>query len=344
MGISTFKLTIVAAILFQAVISNQILIQVPEILHKEFKIEWYEFTNRYAIEHYKENTVIRNEEFYNFTKKIDDLMHKKILNVTKVDITNTSVDSTELLGELYRNGSVTSEQLTEIVDFGRRLQYPYTQKVIEFYDLKPSHFNTTEEIFCDVFDCPTTITTVTEKVTTTPTSTPEPTTTNPTTTITTTQETKTTTIPTTGTTTDETTTTTDLELERNLDVVSENGQNITTEVSNDEVDTIEDILKANVSEVDKIEDRMDIVNESETTVNESTSSPTTITTTTATTASPTTTKTTTIITTTETVPTTRNDPLAVPISENSSATKSAVPTTFLVIMSINFIMNCLLHF
>merc|ERR1712141_771751 len=176
MGISTFKLTIVAAILFQ----------VPEILNKEFKIEWYEFTNRYAIEHYKENTVIRNEEFYNFTKKIDDLMHKKILNVTKVDITNTSVDSTELLGELYRNGSVTSEQLTEIVDFGRRLQYPYTQKVIEFYDLKPSHFNTTEEIFCDVFDCPTTITTVTEKVTTTPTSTPEPTTTNPTTTITTT--------------------------------------------------------------------------------------------------------------------------------------------------------------
>ena len=88
------------------------------------------------------------------------------------------------------------------MDFGRRLQYPYTQKVIEFYDLKPSHFNTTEEIFCDVFDCPTTITTVTEKVTTTPTSTPEPTTTNPTTTITTTQETKTTTIPTTGTTTD----------------------------------------------------------------------------------------------------------------------------------------------
>ena len=71
----------------------------------------YEFTNRYAIEHYKENTVIRNEEFYNFTKKIDDLMHKKILNVTKVDITNTSVDSTELLGELYRNGSVTSEQV-----------------------------------------------------------------------------------------------------------------------------------------------------------------------------------------------------------------------------------------
>ena len=88
------------------------------------------------------------------------------------------------------------------MDFGRRLQYPYTQKVIEFYDLKPSEFNTTEEIFCNVFDCPTTITTVTEKVTTTPTSTPEPTTTNPTTTITTTQETKTTTIPTTGTTTD----------------------------------------------------------------------------------------------------------------------------------------------
>merc|ERR1711881_483777 len=143
-----------------------------------------------------------------------------------------------------------------------------------------------------------------------------------TTTITTTQETKTTTIPTTGTTTDETTTT-DLELERNLDVVSENGQNITTEVSNDEVDTIEDILKANVSEVDKIEDRMDIVNESETTVNESTSSPTTITTTTATTATPTTKITTTNITTTETVTTTRNDPLAVPISENSSVTKSA---------------------
>merc|ERR1712184_70131 len=115
-----------------------------------------------------------------------------------------------------------------------------------------------------------------------------------------------------------------------MGVVSENGQNVTTEVSNDEVDTIED--------------RMDIVNESETTVNESTSSPTTITTTTATTAAPTTTITTTIITTTETVPTTRNDPLAVPISENSSATKSAVPTTFLVIMSINFIMNCLLHF
>merc|ERR1711881_678086 len=108
------------------------------------------------------------------------------------------------------------------------------------------------------------------------------------------------------------------------------------------VDTIEDILKANVSEVDKIEDRMDIVNESETTVNESTSSPTTITTTTATTAAPTTTIITTIITTTKTVPTTRNDPLAVPISENSSATKSAVPATFLVIMSINFIMNCLL--
>ena len=205
MGISTFKLTIVAAILFQAVISNQILIQVPEILHKEFQIEWYEFANQYAIEHYKENSVIKNEEFYNFTREIDDLMHKKILNVTKFDITKVGslvVDSTEILGELYRNGNVTSKQLTEIVDFGRRLQYPYTQKVIEFYDLKPSHFNTTEEIFCDVFDCPTTITTVTEKVTTTPTSTPEPTTSNPTTTITTTQETKTTTIPTTGTTTD----------------------------------------------------------------------------------------------------------------------------------------------
>ena len=60
-------------------------------------------------------------------------------------------------------------QLTEIVDYGRRLQFPYVQKVIEFYELKPSHFNSTEEIFCDVFDCPKT-TTVTENEVTTPTS------------------------------------------------------------------------------------------------------------------------------------------------------------------------------
>ena len=95
MGISTFKLTIVAAILFQAVISNQILIQVPEILHKEFQIEWYEVANQYAIEHYKENSVIKNEEFYNFTAKIDGLMQKKILNVTNVDITDTTADTTK---------------------------------------------------------------------------------------------------------------------------------------------------------------------------------------------------------------------------------------------------------
>ena len=150
------------------------MIQVPEILHKEFQIEWYEFANQYAIEHYKENSVIKNEEFYNFTREIDDLMHKKILNVTKFDITNSLVgslvvDSTEILGELYRNGKVTSKQLTEIVDFGRRLQYPYVQKVIEFYNLTSSHFNATKDIFCVVFDCPTTAT-VTGMVTTTPTS------------------------------------------------------------------------------------------------------------------------------------------------------------------------------
>merc|ERR1711993_54174 len=73
-------------------------------------------------------------------------------------------------GELYRDGNVTGEQLTAIVNYGQRLQHPYIQKVIELYELKPSHFNSTEEIFCDVFVCPTT-TTVTEKVTT-PTSTP----------------------------------------------------------------------------------------------------------------------------------------------------------------------------
>ena len=202
------------------------MIQVPEILHKEFQIEWYEVANQYAIEHYKENSVIKNEEFYNFTREIDDLMHKKILNVTKFDITKSLVDSTEFLGELYRNGSITSKQLTEIVDFGRRLQYPYVQKVIEFYNLTPSHFNATD-IFCVVFDC-TTTTTVTGMVTTTLTS-------------------------------------------------SSTASTTTTSI---------------------------------------------------------TTTTTTISTTTETVPITRNDPLAAPI---------LVPTTSLVIMSINFIMNCLLH-
>ena len=203
------------------------MIQVPEILHKEFQIEWYEFANQYAVEHYKENSVVKNEEFYNFTREIDDLMHKKILNVTKFDITKSLVDSTEFLGELYRNGSITSKQLTEIVDFGRRLQYPYVQKVIEFYNLTPSHFNATRDIFCVVFDCPTT-TTVTGMVTTTPTS-------------------------------------------------SSTASTTTTSI---------------------------------------------------------TTTTTTISTTTETFPITRNDPLAAPI---------LVPTTSLVIMSINFIMNCLLH-
>ena len=73
----------------------------------------YDVANKYAIEHYKENTVIKNEEFYNFTTKIDELMQEKILNVTKVDITNILLDTTKHLGELYRNGSVTSEQVLQ---------------------------------------------------------------------------------------------------------------------------------------------------------------------------------------------------------------------------------------
>ena len=90
------------------------MIQVPEILHKEFQIEWYEFANQYAVEHYKENSVIKNEEFYNFTAKIDGLMQKKILNVTNVDITDTTADTTKILGELYRDGNVTGEQVQYI--------------------------------------------------------------------------------------------------------------------------------------------------------------------------------------------------------------------------------------
>ena len=71
----------------------------------------YDVANKYAIEHYKENTVIKNEEFYNFTAKIDGLMQERILKVTKVDMSDTTADTENILGELYRNGSITGEQV-----------------------------------------------------------------------------------------------------------------------------------------------------------------------------------------------------------------------------------------
>jgi len=309
MGISTLKLTIVAAILFQAVVSNEISIQVPEVVHKEFQTSWYDVANKYAQEHYKENTVIKNEEFYNFTAKIDGLMQKKILNVTNVDITDTTADTTKILGELYRDGNVTGEQLTAIVNYGQRLQHPYIQKVIELYELKPSHFNSTEEIFCDVFVCPTT-TTVTEKVTT-PTSTPTTITTS--TTIPTTETTVPTTETTVSTTTNIPTTTVLIPLIDERDLVGSESSQTTTDVSDDQVATIAMLF-----------------NDSEP-VTTSTSTTTTMSTT-ATDAS-----------TTTTISTTGATAIPTPVPV-SSAPSSAVPNTFLVVMSINFIMNCLLHF
>ena len=41
-------------------------------------------------------------------------MQKKILNVTNVDITDTTADTTKILGELYRDGNVTGEQVQYI--------------------------------------------------------------------------------------------------------------------------------------------------------------------------------------------------------------------------------------
>jgi len=311
MGISTLKLIIVAAILFQAVVSNEISIQVPEVVHKEFQTSWYDVANKYAQEHYKENTVIKNEEFYNFTAKIDGLMQKKILNVTNVDITDTTADTTKILGELYRTGNVTGEQLTTIVNYGQRLQHPYIQKVIELYELKPSHFNSTEEIFCDVFVCPTT-TTVTEKVTT-PTSTPITITTS--TTIPTTETTVPTTETTVSTTTNIPTTTVLIPLIDERDLVGGESSQTTTDVSDDQVATIAMLFT-----------------DSETGTT-STSTTTTMSTT-ATDASTTTTISTTAATAI---------PTPAPVSPGG-APSSAVPNTFLVVMSISFIMNCLLHF
>ena len=50
-----------------------------------------------------------NERFKYFIAKIDGLMQKKILEMTKVDITDTSAE--KILGELYQKGSVTAEQV-----------------------------------------------------------------------------------------------------------------------------------------------------------------------------------------------------------------------------------------
>merc|ERR1712141_527919 len=134
-------------------------------------------------------------------------------------------------GELYRDGNVTGEQLTAIVNYGQRLQHPYIQKVIELYELKPSHFNSTEEIFCDVFVCPTT-TTVTEKVTT-PTSTSTTITTS--TTIPTTETTVPTTETTVSTTTNIPTTTVLIPLIDERDLVGSESSQTTTDVSEDQV-------------------------------------------------------------------------------------------------------------
>merc|ERR1712141_303541 len=137
-------------------------------------------------------------------------------------------------GELYRDGNVTGEQLTAIVNYGQRLQHPYIQKVIELYELKPSHFNSTEEIFCDVFVCPTT-TTVTEKVTT-PTSTSTTITTS--TTIPTTETTVLTTETTVSTTTNIPTTTVLIPLIDERDLVGSESSQTTTDVSDVQVATI----------------------------------------------------------------------------------------------------------
>merc|ERR1711981_704748 len=128
------------------------------------------------------------------------------------------------------------EQLTAIVNYGQRLQHPYIQKVIELYELKPSHFNSTEEIFCDVFVCPTT-TTVTEKVTT-PTSTSTTTITTTSTTIPTTETTVPTTETTVSTTTNIPTTTVLIPLIDERDLVGSESSQTTSDVSEDQVATI----------------------------------------------------------------------------------------------------------
>ena len=202
-------------------------------------------------------------------------------------------------------------QLTAIVNYGQRLQHPYIQKVIELYELKPSHFNSTEEIFCDVFVCPTT-TTVTEKVTT-PTST-STTITTTSTTIPTTETTVPTTETTVSTTTNIPTTTVLIPLIDERDLVGSESSQTTSDVSDDQVATIAMLVTDSVP------------------VTTSTSTTTTTMSTTATDASTTTTISTTAATAI---------PTPVPVS---SAPSSAVPNTFLVVMSINFIMNCLLHF
>ena len=77
------------------------------VFHNFFR---YEVANKYAVEHYRENTPIVNEGFYNFTCKIDSLMVEKILEVTNIDSMNTD-EASKLLGELYRNGGITSKQV-----------------------------------------------------------------------------------------------------------------------------------------------------------------------------------------------------------------------------------------
>ena len=118
---------------------------IPSNAHPWFQEDWFEIAKANQAQHSASN------ELSTFAEDLDNLLNKKIIEKTNqnVHVQDLSIKG---LSDLETTGEVSKENINDITKLQKALKQVYVKRVIIVLHLHPSDFNTTPEMFCQVFE------------------------------------------------------------------------------------------------------------------------------------------------------------------------------------------------
>ena len=118
---------------------------IPSNAHPWFQEDWFEIAKANQAQHSASN------ELSTFAEDLDNLLNKKIIEKINQNIHVKDL-SLNGLSDLETTGEVSKENINDITKLQKALKQVYVKRVIIVIHLHPSDFNTTPEMFCQVFD------------------------------------------------------------------------------------------------------------------------------------------------------------------------------------------------
>ena len=127
---------------------------VPNSHHEKFLSDWYTLAKDFASKYSEDENFAKRKEIADFKQALDKIFTERIREITNQDIvTIQDIDDDDfgnILGNKQSNG-LDTKVIKTINNLKMALQQVYVQKVVDKLDPLPKDFNTTPEIFCDVF-------------------------------------------------------------------------------------------------------------------------------------------------------------------------------------------------